>query len=400
MTEPIDEAVADQVDDVVEFLREIIAIPSPSGGEGAVVQRVGEELKKLGMDEVRVDAMGSVVARVGSGPVQIMMDAHVDTVGIGAPGAWSFDPYQGKVEEDIVFGLGASDSKSALACMCYAAGIAAKLGLLEGVTLWIVGSVQQEDCDGLALGYVIQNIVKPDCVVLGDCTELRVHRGHRGRLELKVVEPGISCHASAPSRGENAVYAMAPVVLEIQALAARLAEDPFLGKGTVAVTRIESVSGSLNTVPDECTIYLDRRLIQGETRDTVLAEICDLPSIGAADVMVLEYERPSWTGLVLPVEKYYPTWALAQDHPLLKAAVEAGTQALGERPEVDKWTCSTNGVTSMGRLGIPTVGFGPGSEVFSHTVLDQVPVAELEKALRFYVTFPQVYRRWIEQQQP
>jgi putative selenium metabolism hydrolase len=375
--------------DVVAFLRDLIALPSPSCAEEAVARRVTAEMDAVGFDDARIDPMGNVVGRIGNGSFELLLDAHMDTVGIGDRSAWPHDPFAGKVEEGTVFGRGASDNKGALAAQVHAGKLIAERGL-DGadVTVYVAGTVMEEDCDGLALGYLIESLGGVDAVVLGECTNLAVYRGHRGRMEMKVTTKGISAHASAPERGTNAVTAMAPIVAEVDALDGRLATDAFLGKGTIAVTKIECETASLNAIPDACTIYLDRRLTDGETRASAIAEVESLADGTGATVEVPEYAEPSYTGLVLTTDKYYPTWVLDADHSLVRAGVAAAEAALGRTPAVDKWTFSTNGVSSAGRLGIPTIGFGPSEERWAHTVLDQCPVDDLVASVAFYAALP------------
>jgi putative selenium metabolism hydrolase len=257
------------------------------------------------------------------------------------------------------------------------------------VTVYVVGTVMEEDCDGLALEYFLtETTTGVDAVVLGECTNLAVYRGHRGRMEISVQTKGTSAHASAPERGENAVAAMAPIVVDVTELNERLADDDFLGRGTVAVTKIECETASLNAIPDSCTIYLDRRLTAGETRESAVKEVASLSSARGATVEVLDYARSAYTGLTLETEKYYPTWVLEPDHPLVTAGVAAGEAALGTTPNVDKWTFSTNGIASAGRLGIPTIGFGPSEERWAHSVLDQCPVDHLVASIAYYAALP------------
>jgi putative selenium metabolism hydrolase len=376
--------------DVTRFLRDIIAIPSPSGAEKDVADRVVDEMKRLGYDEVFIDGMGNAVGRIGGGRTKIMLDAHMDTVGIGDPEAWPHHPFTGKVENDIVFGRGASDNKGAVAAEVYGGRVLADRGL-DGadVSVYVVGTVMEEDCDGLALNYAMTDtVVGTNAVVLGECTNLDVYRGHRGRVEMTITTKGVSAHASAPERGENAVAAMAPIVMEVTALNDRLKSDDFLGKGTIAVTKIECQTASLNAIPDKCTIYLDRRLTRGETIDLALEEIASLASVKNSAIEVLTYAEASYTGLVQETDKYYPTWVLDEDHALVRAGVAAAQRALGVTPAVGKWTFSTNGVASAGRLNVPTIGFGPSEERWAHTVLDQCPVDHLVAAMAFYAALP------------
>jgi putative selenium metabolism hydrolase len=380
-------------DAVTAFLRDLVAIPSPSCGERAVAERVLAEMESAGYSEAWIDPMGNAIGRIGDGATKIVFDAHLDTVGVGDTAAWPHDPYGGRVENGIVFGRGASDNKGAVAAQVYAGKVMADTALQGAdATVYVVGTVMEEDCDGLALGYVLtETLADVSAVVLGECTGLNVYRGHRGRMEIKVTARGRSAHASAPERGDNAVTAMAAVVLDVDHLNGRLREHDFLGKGTVAVSKIECATPSLNAIPDSCTIYLDRRLTEGETRASAVAEVEALVADGRATVEVLRYAEPSYTGLTLETEKFFPTWVLDEDHALVRAGVASARTVLGRDPGVGKWTFSTNGVASAGRLGIPTIGFGPSEERWAHTVLDQCPVDHLVKTIAFYAAFPAVF---------
>jgi putative selenium metabolism hydrolase len=373
--------------DMVRFARAIVATPSFSCQEGKLVALIKKEMQKVGFDSVKIDRMGNIIGCIGKGRTKIMVDAHIDTVGIGDRKAWKWDPFQGKFAGGKIYGRGASDQKLSMVSMVYAGKLLKELGLLGDFTYWAVGSCMEEDCDGLPLLHLIQKEgYKPDYVVITEPTNLAVYRGHRGRMEMKVVTKGRSCHASAPERGINAVVNMADIAQEVTALNKRLKNDKFLGKGTVAVTKIECQTPSLNAVPDECTIYLDRRLTAGETAKLAVSQIAALPSVRKhkGKVEVLQYDAVAWTGLKVGQEKYYPTWVLPENHKLVQAAVKAGRIALQAEPKVDKWVFSTNGVASAGRLGIPTVGFGPANEIYAHTVNEEMPVEHLLKSAVFY----------------
>ncbi|MGE5594292.1 MAG: YgeY family selenium metabolism-linked hydrolase [Betaproteobacteria bacterium] len=394
----IREAVEGYRENIVTFLRELIAIPSTSTNEGECICRIRLEMERAGFDDVKVDAIGNVIGTMGSGRRKILYDSHIDTVGVGDRAAWKWDPFQGKYENGVVYGRGASDNKAAIACMVWGARVMTDLRLLpDDVTLHVAGVVQEEDCDGWAVHEMITTQgIQPECVVLGECTSLQINRGHRGRCEIKVTTKGVSCHASAPARGVNAIYKMVPIVAGIEDLNGRLKDDPFLGRGTIAVTSIECKTGSLNVVPDECTIYVDRRMTVGETTESSIEEIRSLPGAEDADVGLLTYDSPSYTGYRRSWEKYFPTWVLEEDHPLVQAGVKCAESLFGEKPRTSKWVFSTDGTATMGRLGIPTIGFGPGEERHSHSVDDQVSVEHLVRSAMFYALFPTVYRQVTE----
>lgn len=384
--------------DMVRFLREMIAIPSESAQERKVIERASAEMETCGFDEIRVDALGNLLGRVGSGRAVIALDAHLDTVGVGDPSTWTRDPYKGELKDGIIFGRGAGDMEGGMAASVYGARIAKELGLLEGVQLWVTGTVMEEDCDGLCWQYILrEKVLKPDVVVITEPTNLGVYRGHRGRMEIEVRTQGRSAHGSAPERGINAVYRMAPIIAEIEHLNERLAAtaDPFLGKGSCTIAAIRSTSPSLCAVADSATIHVDRRLTHGETWEGAVKQLEALGSVkqAGATVSVLDYAVPSYTGLTYPTKKYYPTWLFPEDHPAVRAGVKAAETALGREPVVGKWGFSTNGIATAGMFGVPTIGFGPSDEIWAHTPDDQCPVNDLTVAARFYAAFP---RCWME----
>ncbi|MBK6517494.1 MAG: YgeY family selenium metabolism-linked hydrolase [Polyangiaceae bacterium] len=393
---PLREAAERNTPALVRFLQSLVSIPSESAQERAVVLRAAEEMRSLGFHEVKIDGFGNVLGRVGTGPVVIAMDGHLDTVGVGDRSTWRRDPYGAAVEDGVLYGRGASDQEGGFAAAVYGAAIAKELGLLDGVQLWVTGTVLEEDCDGLCWQYILrEKVLQPEVVVITEPTDLGVYRGHRGRMEIEVRTQGRSAHGSAPERGDNAVSKMAAVIADIERHNAALAEtaDPFLGKGSVTISEIRSTSPSLCAVADSCTIHLDRRLTRGETAESAVRAIEALPGVRAAGatVTVLEYARAGYTGLVYPTRKVYPTWVLEADEPAVVAAVAAATLALGAPPRVDKWTFSTNGVATRGMFGVPTVGFGPANEVHAHTPDDQCPVEHLTRAAAVYAAFPRAY---------
>jgi putative selenium metabolism hydrolase len=348
--------------DLVKFMQDIIRIPSLSSEEGAVVERIRDEMLRIGYDEVTIDPMGNVIGRIGSGPRVIAFDGHVDTVDVGDPELWDRDPHSGDIEGDILYGRGTSDMKGGVASSVYAGALLKQHGIPDNVTVYVTGTVQEEDCDGLCWQYIVnEDGLRPDLVVITEPTSLRIYRGHRGRMEMEVHTSGVSCHGSAPERGDNAVYKMAGIIADIEKLNENLQPREPLGKGTVTISEIRSTSPSLCAVADGCTIHLDRRLTIDETEETSVAEILALPSVRAADatVTVLDYAVPSHTGLTYPTRKYYPTWEMPENEPEVQAAMTAYRAAFGKEPEVGHWTFSTNGVATAGMHHIPTVGFGP-----------------------------------------
>ena len=384
---------------MVQFLRDMIAIPSESAEEGAVIARIREELKSTGaFDRIWTDKMGNLFGQVGQpgkGKKLIAIDAHVDTVGVGDRSEWKHDPYQGKVADGKVWGRGAGDQEGAIPAMVYAAKIMRDLKVdLSEYCLLLTFTTMEEDCDGLCWQYIVnEDKIRPDAVVVTDSTNCTILRGHRGRMEIGVTAKGKSCHGSMPHKGDNAVYKVAKIAIEIEKLNQRLKEDPFLGKGTITVSYVDCKTPSLCAVPGQAYLHLDRRLTVGDTKSSAVAEVKDAVKRARvqAKVEVLRYDRPSYTGLSYETEKYFPTWCFPEDALQVQAAIKTHRETLGKPPVVHRWTFSTNAVSIAGMFGIPCVGFGPAPENVAHTVNDSVPIQHLVDCAAFYAAYPQAY---------
>ena len=376
------------------FLRDLIAIPGESSGEEGHVRRIEKEMKALGFDKVEIDPMGNVMGVMGTGEKLIAFDGHIDTVGVGNRDNWTFDPYQGYETETEIGGRGASDQLGGIVSAVYGAKVMKDLGLLsDQYRVLVTGTVQEEDCDGLCWQYILnEDRIKPEFVVITEPTDGNIYRGQRGRMEIRVEVKGVSCHGSAPERGKNAIYMMADILQEIRSLNERLHYDPFLGKGTVTVSEIFYTSPSRCAVADGCAVSLDRRLTDGETYLGALEEVRALPSCQkyGAEVTMYQYARPSWKGLTYPTDCYFPTWVLPEDHPAAQAMIGSYRAMFGE-PLADKWTFSTNGVSIMGRYGIPCIGFGPGKEAQAHAPNEKTWKADLVRCCAVYAALPTLY---------
>ena len=429
----IKEAAQKYEADMTRFLRDIVKYPGESCGEKAHIDRIAEEMRKLDFDKVEIDPQGNVLGYMGTGKTLIGYDAHIDTVGIGNIDNWEFDPYEGFESETEIGGRGTSDQCGGIVSAVYGAKIMKDLGLLDDTYRVVVtGTVQEEDCDGLCWQYIInEDGVKPEFVVSTEPTDGGIYRGQRGRMEIRVDVKGVSCHGSAPERGDNAIYKMADILLEIRALNENDADEKtsitglvkmldekynpewkearFLGQGTVTVSQIFYTSPSRCAVADSCAVSLDRRMTAGETWESCLDEIRALPSVQKygddVEVSMYNYDRPSYTGCVYPIECYFPTWVIPQDHKVTKALEAAykglyGDKRLGNeetapsrinRPLTDKWTFSTNGVSIMGRNGIPCIGFGPGAEAQAHAPNEKTWKDDLVRCAAVYAALPAMY---------
>jgi len=374
--------------DTVRILMDLVRTPSFSSKEKEGVQVVQREMEKVDFDEIWIDGLGSIIGRIGNGPRKIAFDGHVDTVYAGDLTQWSFDPFQPKIENGKVWGRGTVDQKGGLAAMLSAARLVKEMNLNDNLTVYFTGTVMEEDCDGLCWQHLInEEKLRPDFVVITEPTNMQVYRGHRGRMEMRIEVKGRSCHSSAPERGDNAIYKLARIALEIEKLDKQLRIDPFLGKGSVTVTEAGSSSPSICAVPDGASIRLDRRLTYGESKESAVAEVYNaVKRAGCEDakVIVLTFKEAAYTGKVYPTEKYFPTWTLNENSPFLTSAVEVYTGVFGKAPRVGMWTFSTNAVAIAGMHGIPCLLFGPGNELYAHTPNEACEIEHLSGATAFY----------------
>lgn len=353
-----------------------------------MAERVVQEMKDLGFPEVWVDPIGNVVGRIGPGHgPTLMLNAHMDTVRVSARDSWTRDPFEARVEDGVLYGLGSCDMKGGLAAMLYGAKLVRDSGATLNGNLVVACVVQEEECEGLGTRVLLEEgDLRPDWVVLGEPTNLTVSRGQRGRLEMRLVAHGRSAHAASPHLGDNAIYIAARLIFGLELLAEQLAEDEFLGQGTLAVTDITSSAGSRNAVPDSCAMIIDRRLTLGENETKALAEVQRVIAREgvSADVQVTRYQRQSYTGYECDVREFFPAWVIAADHPLVSTAVHAAQTELERRPQITCWGFSTEGVYTAGEAGIPTIGFGPGQEELAHTADEHVQLRDVYAAAAVY----------------
>ena len=417
-----------------KFLRDLIAIPSESCGEEGVIKRTILEMERLGFDRTEIDPQGNALGWMGQGDKVIAFDGHIDTVGVGNAGNWDHDPYQGYETEDVIYGRGGSDQEGGVVSAVYGAKIMKDLGLIpEGYAILVAATVQEEDCDGLCWQYIHnEDGITPEFVVSTEPTDGGIYRGHRGRMEIRVDVKGVSCHGSAPERGDNAIYKMADILQDVRALNENDDADTtpikglvkmlspkhnpehyedarFLGRGTCTTSQIFYTSPSRCAVADSCSISIDRRMTAGETWDSCLQEIRDLPAVKKygedVKVSMYMYDRPSWTGEVYETGSYFPTWINKETAAHVQALVDAhhalfgekrvgpdGAMVLRDRPLTDKWTFSTNGVAIQGRYGIPCVGFGPGAESQAHAPNEITWKDDLVRCAALYAAVPGLYR--------
>lgn len=390
----IREAVGSSREELAILLQRLIRIRSFDGQEKEIVEFILDTMQRFGFEDPRSDGLGSAVGRIGDGPVKILYDAHIDTVQVTDEESWTYPPFEGRIVAGSIYGRGAVDEKSAMAGFLMAGKILR--GLLADrnlpFTLYVVGSVMEEDCDGYPLRHLIEREgLSPDYVLLGEPTDLKVYRGQRGRMEMEIATVGKSSHGAHNRRGINAIYRMNRVVRAIEALDRRMRPVPPLGRGSITVSDIRSQGPSLCSVPDHCRVHIDRRLTVGETRESAMAQLEEIAQgVPETSVSIPVYAGRSWKGTEFRQESYFPTWVLEESHPLVQAGLEAARLVMRRKVASGFWSFSTNGVATAGLHGIPTIGFAPGKEELAHTNREEILLQDLLRATAMYALFPSV----------
>jgi putative selenium metabolism hydrolase len=371
-------------EELIEFTQSLIRIKSMSGQEGEIIRFIVQKMKALGYDEVIIDAMGNVLGRIGNGEKIILFDSHVDTVEVNDELQWEVPPFSGEVIDGHLHGRGSVDMKSSVAASIYAGALAKKQLLASGKTIYVSCTVFEEDCDGENLKHLfIELNLKPNYVVICEPSNNKITLGHKGKAQISIKTHGVSAHGSAPEKGVNAIYEMAEIIQRVEKANAKLMKKD-KPTGTLVMSKISSTSASLNAVPSECEVYLDRRTVPGETEDAIKKEMDQLVQGKNATWEVGTLHRKSWTGLDITYEPFHQAWKIDLNHELTQACVAAYHEAFGSEPtEYDFWDFSTNAVTPIS-MGIPTIGFGPGDYKLAHMRNENCEVDQIIGACGFY----------------
>lgn len=367
--------------DLVLFTQSLVRAQSLSGDEEAAIDLIARQMSTLHFDDVYVDVNGSLIGLINgdhSGPT-LLLDGHCDTVGI-APGAtWLYDPYAATIDNDRIYGRGTSDMKGALAAMVFAAA-AADRGKLHG-RIAVSATVLEEVMEGGALRSIMER-VSPDYVVVGEATGLRLAYGGRGRAEIHLESAGKPAHSSTPYLGVNAVHRMLEAIKAIEEMP--LPSDRLLGEAIMVLTDIISDPyPGRSVIPSRCRVTYDRRVLPGETEDSVLQELHALPGMGEVTATIPHGEHETYTGEILSGPKFFPAWTIPKDHQLVQLAL-IGLRQAGINATLGAYQFCTNAAYSAGRGNVPTVGFGPSGEGQAHMVDEYIELHQLVTAARGY----------------
>ncbi len=371
-------------EDIISLAQQLVQIKSYTGQEEEIVRFIEKKMMELNYDEVGIDSMGNVLGRIGYGEKVIMFDSHVDTVEVQDEESWFVPPFSGDIVDGKLYGRGSVDMKSAAAASIYAGIVAREMGWDQGKTIYVSCTVLEEDCDGENLKHLFnEKKIKPDWMVICEPSDNILALGHKGKAQIVIKTEGVSAHGSAPEKGKNAVYEMAEIISRVENLNHQLFQKD-APRGTLVLSQISSLSASLNAVPFECEIYLDRRMVLGETEETVKEEMDELIKGKSAWWEVGTLTRRSWTGMPISYDPIHSPWKIDEDHALTLACNIAYEKTFGKAPaQYDYWDFSTNAVSSVS-IGIPTIGFGPGEYKLAHMRDENCQIEQIWDACRFY----------------
>lgn len=389
--EEIKNIVGNSQKEIIDVIRQIISVQSFSLNEGEGIKTVKKIMKEAGFEEIRISSVGCIMGRIGAGRKKVLFDAHVDTVGIGNINDWAFDPFQGRVDGEYIYGRGAAENKGSLGAMLSAANIIKKNNLAKDVSVYVIASTQEEDAEGILIAESLKEFnLKPDFACLGKFSDLKLNRGHRGRMVIEAEFAGKMSHASTPELGDNALYKAARFITAVEKLNSSLKKDKVLGKGTISATVIATGGNSVNRIPDKVTVKLDRRLTNGENIELALEQLTKIAEPGAK-IVCENYEFSTYNGKRMSKIKYFPAFLTPEDHFSVKLGEKAYQKVFGKKVKAGVWAVSSNGSGTYGFLDIPTIGLGAGEAEFVHQVNEKVKISDILKAVEFYCTLVQEF---------
>ena len=378
---------------VISLLQDVIRLKSYSGEENDVVERLKEAFTAMGYDDVFVDVYGNIIGHIkGKKPgKKILFDGHMDTVPVPDTSKWSQNPFGADIVDGKIYGRGASDMKGALCAMINAGSFFAEdMNKDFAGDIYVAGVVHEECFEGVAARKISER-VKPDYVVIGEASELNLKIGQRGRAEIVVETYGKPAHSANPQEGVNAVYKMAKLIERIRNI--DMTHDDFLGDGILELTDIKSSPyPGASVVPDYCRATYDRRLLVGETKESVLKPIYDIISKMEkedpefkAKAYYAKGEEKCYTGSKIGDERFFPGWKYDRNEEFIQN-VYSELKNAGLNPEITHYSFCTNGSHYAGEKGIKTLGFGPSPENLAHTIDEYVEVEQLLKATEGYTS--------------
>ncbi len=377
---------------VEDLCSALVREESLSGREEKAAAILREAMVAMGYDEVVIDGYGNCIGLIkGKRPGKtVLFDGHLDVVPAGDASRWTRPPYSGEVKDGKMWGRGTSDMKCAVGSMaCAAAFFAEDNGRDFPGELYVVGGCHEECFEGVAAREVSAR-TKPDYVIIGEASQLNLKVGQRGRAEIRLETFGRPVHSSNPETGINAVYKMIELIDRVRKMP--LGEHPLLGNGILELVDIKSAPyPGDSVVPEYCVANFDRRLLVGETPESVLAPIqAIIDDLAKADpdfkakVSYVHGREKCYTGEYIEADRFFPAWLFSPNDAHVRDVLREFA-AMGHEPEIGCWHFCTNGSHYGGEAGIKTLGFGPGDLHTAHIIDEYMPMEQLMLATRLYM---------------
>lgn len=378
---------------VVRLAQNLIGSRSYSGEEKETADRLKTYMEQSGVyDDVSIDAYGNVIGHIkGAKPgPKLLFDGHIDTVPVGNEQDWKHAPFAAEISDGKLYGRGAADMKGAVAAFTVAAELFARECEKKFAgDIYIAGVVHEECFEGVAARSISASVA-PDYVVIGEASELNLNVGQRGRAEIVVETYGVPAHSANPEKGVNAVYKMCKAIQAIQEIIPP--EQEALGKGILELTDVKSSPyPGASVVPEYCRATYDRRLLVGETKESVLQPIIDkLEKLKETDpqfayrVSYATGKELCYTGNEITGERFFPGWLFAEEENYIRD-IRAELNERGFFPQITTYNFCTNGSHYAGEAGIKTIGMGPACESLAHTIDEYVEVSDLTAVSECYV---------------
>ena len=370
-----------RAEELLALTTKMIQAPSYSGQENLVVDVMKKFCDEHKFTDIHVDRYGNCICHIkGSKPgPKILFDGHMDTVPVPDKTKWDHDPFGAEIVDGRMYGRGTSDMKGALSAM-----LAAALYYAEDADydfpgdIYVAGVVHEECFEGVAAREII-----------GEASQLNMKIGQRGRAEIVVETFGVPAHSASPHKGVNAVYKMCKVIEEINKLTPP--HHDVLGDGILELVDVKSSPyPGASVVPDYCRATYDRRLLTGETKESVLAPLQELldgmmkedPQLKAKVSYAVGQEK-CWTGETIEAERFFPGWLFDKNEDWVQNIYKE-MKEIGLNPTITNYDFCTNASHYAGEAGIRSVGVGPSLETLAHTINEYIEIDQLNKVMESY----------------
>lgn len=387
----IKELASSLKEEIIEFTQKLIQTPSLSGYEDHIAELIYYQLQKLGYDDVFIDRVGNVIGIMKAQEAydkNIVFSSHLDHGEPEDRNLWDYEPYSGDVDDEFIYGVGASDAKGAISTQIYSGFILKKLGLLKKGNYITAFIVQEGSAGCFGTKYLYEKTfknkeIKPNLVILGNASSLNIYLGHRGRVELELTVYGRTNHSIIPRLGINAVYKSSSVIKLIEELAESMPLHPMLGESSISITRIKTLPESMSAVPDRCIISLDRRFLPFEGIDEVKGQIQAIidkvaseDSVFKAEVKIRKEKITSYSGYSEEVNKLMLPFMADESSPLIKN-IYLELKKLKSNTNLGSWYFNTDGGFTSTVMKIPTIGYSPGEEKYYGTPFEKVSIENM-----------------------